>query len=64
MRDFGCGGLSDGLSPDRLDALVWALAELVVNRHLGRGYGRRSNSIATELWTVSPAPVSHQFHHH
>jgi phage terminase large subunit-like protein len=35
MGDFGCGGLSDGSSPDRRDALVWALTELVLNRHLG-----------------------------
>jgi phage terminase large subunit-like protein len=35
MCDFGRGGLSDGSSPDRLDALVWALTELVLNRHLG-----------------------------
>jgi len=35
MCDFGRGGLSGGSSPDRLDALVWALTELVLNRHLG-----------------------------
>jgi hypothetical protein len=29
MCDFGRGGLSDGSSPDRLDALT----ELVLNRH-------------------------------
>jgi phage terminase large subunit-like protein len=28
MCDFGLGGLSSGASPDRLDALVWALTEL------------------------------------
>ena len=28
MCDFGLGGLSSGGSPDRLDALVWAVAEL------------------------------------
>jgi phage terminase large subunit-like protein len=28
MCDFGLGGLSPGASPDRLDALVWAVAEL------------------------------------
>jgi phage terminase large subunit-like protein len=28
MCDFGLGGLSGGGSPDRLDALVWALTEL------------------------------------
>jgi phage terminase large subunit-like protein len=28
MCDFGLGGLSSGRSPDRLDALVWAVTEL------------------------------------
>ena len=28
MCDFGLNGLSSGRSPDRLDALVWALTEL------------------------------------
>jgi phage terminase large subunit-like protein len=28
MCDFGSGGLSSGRSPDRLDALVWAIASL------------------------------------
>jgi len=28
MCDFGIGGLSGGASPDRLDALVWAVTEL------------------------------------
>ena len=32
MCDFGPDGLSSGRSPDRLDALVWALTELVLNR--------------------------------
>ncbi len=30
MCDFGPGGLSSGRSPDRLDALVWAVTELVL----------------------------------
>lgn len=30
MCDFGPGGLSSGRSPDRLDALVWALTELML----------------------------------
>ena len=30
MADFGPGGLSSGRSPDRLDALVWALTELML----------------------------------
>jgi phage terminase large subunit-like protein len=28
MCDFGLNGLSSGASPDRLDALVWAVTEL------------------------------------
>lgn len=32
MCDFGPDGLTSGQSPDRLDALVWALTELVLNR--------------------------------
>jgi phage terminase large subunit-like protein len=30
MCDFGLGGLSSGASPDRLDALVWAVTELTM----------------------------------
>ncbi|MGD9828788.1 MAG: DNA-packaging protein [Hyphomicrobiaceae bacterium] len=30
MTEFGPGGLSGGRSPDRLDALVWALTELMI----------------------------------
>jgi phage terminase large subunit-like protein len=30
MCDFGLDGLSDGRSPDRLDALVWAITELAL----------------------------------
>ncbi len=30
MCDFGLGGLSSGRSPDRVDALVWALSELML----------------------------------
>jgi phage terminase large subunit-like protein len=33
MCDFAAGGLSGGGSPDRLDALVWALTELMLNDH-------------------------------
>jgi phage terminase large subunit-like protein len=29
MCNFGMGGLSSGASPDRLDALVWAVTELM-----------------------------------
>ncbi|MGJ8570624.1 MAG: DNA-packaging protein [Hoeflea sp.] len=32
MCDFGPDGVSSGRSPDRLDALVWALTELVLSR--------------------------------
>jgi phage terminase large subunit-like protein len=31
MADFGVGGLSSGRSPDRLDALVWALTALCLS---------------------------------
>jgi len=33
MCDFGADGLSEGKSPDRLDALVWALTDLLLTRH-------------------------------
>jgi phage terminase large subunit-like protein len=33
MCDFGPDGLSAGRSPDRLDALVWALTALLLERH-------------------------------
>ncbi|MDO9417977.1 MAG: large terminase [Pararhizobium sp.] len=33
MCDFGPDGLSGGRSPDRLDALVWALTALMLDRH-------------------------------
>ena len=38
MCDFGIGGLSAGASPDRLDALVWAVTELTTR---GAGQGPR-----------------------
>ena len=31
LCDFGPGGLSTNKSPDRLDALVWALTDLMLN---------------------------------
>lgn len=31
MYEFGLDGLPDGRSPDRMDALVWALTELLLN---------------------------------
>jgi len=30
LCDFGPGGLSNGRSPDRLDALVWAITALAL----------------------------------
>jgi phage terminase large subunit-like protein len=35
MCDFGLGGLSSGASPDRLDALVWAVTELTGRAWVG-----------------------------
>ncbi len=32
MCSFGVNGLSDGHSPDRVDALVWVLSELMLNK--------------------------------
>ncbi|NVK33128.1 MAG: DNA-packaging protein [Rhodobacteraceae bacterium] len=32
MTDFGPAGLSNGRSPDRLDALVWALSDLMLGK--------------------------------
>ena len=47
MCDFGLGGnssgsLSGGRSPDRLDALVWAVTELTAR---GQGGGPRVRSL-------------------
>jgi phage terminase large subunit-like protein len=33
MCDFAADGLANGKSPDRLDALVWALTELLLTNH-------------------------------
>jgi phage terminase large subunit-like protein len=41
LCDFGPGGLSNSKSPDRLDALVWALTDLM----LGRGAAPRVRSL-------------------
>jgi phage terminase large subunit-like protein len=35
MCDFGIDGLSSGRSPDRLDALVWAITALMSGRSFG-----------------------------
>jgi phage terminase large subunit-like protein len=35
MCDFGLDGLSSGRSPDRLDALVWAVSALSFGAHDG-----------------------------
>ena len=34
MCDFTHAGLSNGRSPDRVDALVWALSELMLKREV------------------------------
>lgn len=51
MADFGLGGLSGGRSPDRLDALVWAVTELVAR---GGGAGPRVRGLwdppVVKLW--------------
>jgi phage terminase large subunit-like protein len=43
MCDFGVGGLSSGASPDRLDALVWAVTELTQR-------GNRQGPRIRSLW--------------
>ncbi len=35
MCDFGVSGLSNGKSPDRVDALVWAIAQLALHARAG-----------------------------
>ena len=35
MCDFAMDGLSNGKSPDRLDALVWAITDLALTRQAG-----------------------------
>jgi phage terminase large subunit-like protein len=42
MCDFASSGLSNGRSPDRLDALVWAVASLTPGR---RGDGPRIRTL-------------------
>jgi phage terminase large subunit-like protein len=49
MCDFGLDGLSSGASPDRLDALVWAVTELAER---GAWQGPRIRS----LWDPPLAP--------
>lgn len=39
MCSFAPNGLADGHSPDRVDALVWALTELMLNRNMPRVRG-------------------------
>jgi phage terminase large subunit-like protein len=41
LCDFAAAGLSDGRSPDRLDALVWAVTELALTRRAGEPKVRR-----------------------
>jgi len=45
MADFGQGGLSGGRSPDRLDALVWAVTELTRRGGSDRGFGPRITAL-------------------
>jgi len=40
MCAFGADGLSQGKSPDRLDALVWALTDLMLTTPRRPPYGR------------------------
>jgi phage terminase large subunit-like protein len=53
MCDFGQTGLSNGRSPDRLDALVWAVIELTARG----GDGPRIRSLGSGLppWSVMNA---------
>jgi phage terminase large subunit-like protein len=37
MLAFGADGLARGRSPDRVDALVWALTDLMIDRHAAPG---------------------------
>jgi phage terminase large subunit-like protein len=41
MCAFGPGGLDNGRSPDRLDALVWAVTALALGREPGEPKVRR-----------------------
>ncbi len=41
LCDFAAGGLSNGRSPDRLDALVWAITELALTKQAGEPKVRR-----------------------
>ena len=50
MCDFGLSGLSGGRSPDRLDALVWAVTELTA-----RGGGWQGPRIRS-LWDAPVVP--------
>jgi phage terminase large subunit-like protein len=45
MCDFAVSGLSAGRSPDRLDALVWAVSELTAQKSAG-----------PRIRTLDPAP--------
>ncbi|HET7850170.1 MAG TPA: ATP-binding protein, partial [Pseudolabrys sp.] len=50
MCDFGLGGLSSGRSPDRLDALVWAVTELMAR-------SERPGPRIRSLWDPPLAPL-------
>jgi phage terminase large subunit-like protein len=51
MCDFGIGGLSSGASPDRLDALVWAVTELTKRGEWG---GPRIRSLGSDRPSFVP----------
>ncbi len=61
MCDFGLDGLSSGRSPDRLDALVWALTHLTLRRESGAaGEGAVTVSCPGRSATPSRAPDAMQ----
>jgi phage terminase large subunit-like protein len=53
MCDFGLGGLSGGRSPDRLDALVWAVTALM-RRVSDRGFGPRITALGSDRPSFVP----------
>ena len=52
MCDFGADGLSGGRSPDRVDALVWAVTELMLGERRAEGCWGKSIE-ASSLWEGS-----------
>jgi phage terminase large subunit-like protein len=57
MCDFGLNGLSSGRSPDRLDALVWAVTELTAGAagaaHQAAIARRRVGKVASNIINLS-----------